>query len=240
MDIKWQVLKAVRRFGLNLSRFDPLTDPIERRGRMLRAFGIGTVLDVGANTGQFARELRRAGYRGRIESFEPQQQAFETLQQRAAGDPAWRVHRLALGDRDGTAELNLAGNSLSSSILDMLPAHADSAPESRFVGTEVVSTRRLDALFGELAADGGKVFLKIDTQGFERQVLDGAAGCLAQIDTLQVEMSLVELYAGAPDFAELLALLGDHGYTLVGLEPGFADPATGRLLQTDGMFHRYR
>ena len=164
----------------------------------------------------------------------------EARERRASADPLWRIHRMAVGDRDGVATLNLAGNSLSSSLLEMLPAHADSAPESAYVGTEAVPTRRLDGLFESLATAGNAVFLKIDTQGFERQVLEGAAGCLDRIATLQVEMSLVPLYAGAPSFDELLTTLASRGYELVGLEPGFAEPATGRLLQADGLFHRYR
>jgi FkbM family methyltransferase len=240
MDFKWLVRRAFRSVGYDLQRYSELGDAEARRGRLLRAYGVDVVLDVGANTGQFARELRRAGYAGRIESFEPQGAAFRALEQRAAADPRWKIHRMAVGDRDGTATLNLAGNSLSSSLLEMLPAHADSAPESRYVGTEEVPTRRLDGLFDALAPAGSSVFLKIDTQGFERQVLDGAAGCLARIDTVQVEMSLVSLYAGAPLFGELLDRLQSLGYDLVGLEPGFAEPATGRLLQTDGIFHRHR
>jgi FkbM family methyltransferase len=239
MDLKWLVRRLVRRFGYDLQRYNELGDPEARRARLVRTFGVDVVLDVGANTGQFARELRRAGYAGRIESFEPQGAAVLSLRRRAAADPLWKIHRMAVGDRDGVATLNLAGNSLSSSLLEMLPAHADSAPESVYVGTEEVPTRRLDGLFEALAPAGSAVFLKIDTQGFERQVLEGASGCLHRIATLQVEMSLVPLYAGAPSFDELFGTLRGHGYELVGLEPGFAEPGTGRLLQADGLFHRY-
>ena len=82
------------------------------------------------------------------------------------------------------------------------------------------------------------MYLKIDTQGFEGRVLQGADRSLAEIDTIQIEMALTPLYEGEMTFIDLCQLLLGKGYVIVGLEPGFADPRTGQLLQADGIFHR--
>jgi FkbM family methyltransferase len=201
---------------------------------------IDVVLDVGANAGQFAHHLRRdLGFEGRICSFEPLSIAFRKLQSRAAEDPKWQGFNFALGDIDGLATINVAANSESSSMLEMLPLHVEAAPESRFVGTEDVEIRRLDAIFDDLCHPGEAVYLKIDTQGFEGRVLRGADRCLPEIDTLQVEVSLTPLYRDELTFDQLYQLLLGKGYAMVDLEPGFTNPQTGQLLQADVIFHRF-
>jgi FkbM family methyltransferase len=240
MDSKGFLQKLLQRVGLDVHRYDPQKDGMLRRQRLLAHCDVRLLLDVGANAGQYARLLRRGGYEHAIVSFEPQSGAFRELAAHAARDPAWRALNVALSDIEGTTEINLAGNSLSSSLLDMLPAHAESAPESSYVGRETIETRRLDGLLPTLAPPGTATYLKIDTQGFELKVLQGAGEALRQIDTLELELSLVPLYEGAPLFADMLAWLAARGYELVGLEPAFSDLHTGRLLQADGFFHRPR
>jgi FkbM family methyltransferase len=210
-----------------------------RRKKLFDSFGIDLVLDVGANAGIYGRELRESGYRGRIVSFEPQRAAYARLLEAIKGDPAWEALNLALGDRDGEATLNIAANSLSSSILEMLPAHEQTDPGSRYVGREGIRLATLDSLSAQLRIRGRNVCLKIDTQGFEESVLRGAARSLEAIHTLQLEMSLTPLYRGELLFPQMHALLAGKGYELVAVEPGFADPTTGRLLQLDGIYHRF-
>ncbi len=239
MSVGHEVRRLLWKTGLDLVRFDPASHLLARRRRLLATYGIDTVFDVGANAGQFAQQLRRdLGFRGRIVSFEPLRAAFKALEQKAARDPAWDVHRWALGDKAETREINVAGNSWSSSLLDMLPAHVRSAPESRYVGRETIEVKALDGIFADVCGDARNAYLKIDTQGFERQVLDGASRSLPRIDTVQLEMSLVPLYAGETLFPDMTAYLAERGYVLVSLEGGFADPKTGELLQVDGIFHR--
>jgi FkbM family methyltransferase len=195
---------------------------------------------VGANTGQFAHRLRRdLGFEGRIWSFEPLSVPFRSLQSRSAEDPDWQAFNFALGDVEGFASINVAANSESSSLLEMLPSHVEAAPQSRFVDTEDVEIRTLDAIFDDLCRPGEGVYLKIDTQGFEGRVLQGADRSLPKIDTVQVEMSLTPLYGNEPTFDELYQLLLGKGYAMVDLEPGFTNPQTGQLLQADAIFHRF-
>ncbi|MEW6325089.1 MAG: FkbM family methyltransferase [Nitrospirota bacterium] len=231
------IRRSLRRAGFDLVKYDHASHPLARRARLLTAYNIDLVLDVGANTGQYGRELRAIGYRGRIVSFEPLRAAYDELARAAKADGAWTAVHAAVGDRDGTAELNIAGNSQSSSLLEMLPLHLRSAPESRYCGTESVPIVRLDTVFRDYWT-GGPVCLKIDTQGFERRVIEGAERSLAAIDTLQLELSLAPLYKDETLFSDMSVLLARRGYALVSLEQGFSDPTDGRLLQVDGIFHR--
>lgn len=227
--------RLLQRIGFDISRFDS-HHPLARRMRYVQDLGIDLVLDVGANTGQFAREMRQAGYKGRIVSFEPLSSAFTALAAAARHDTMWNCHRFALGAEDGTATLSVAGNSQSSSLLPMREAHVEAAPGSGYVAQECITVRRLDNLWPELAGKGGCPYLKIDVQGFERQVLEGATAALAHISLVQIEVSLVSLYEGDMLIDDLLTVLRARGFDLWSIEPGYADPRTWRQLQVDCVF----
>lgn len=224
------------RAGIEVVRY-PGRLPGARRVRLLEHHGITVVFDVGANDGGYAAELREFGYQGKIVSFEPLTDAFARLARRSARDPGWLVENLGLGDTAGTLRINVAGNSTSSSILPMLESHLAAAPSSGYTGEQDITVFRLDDCF-ETYATGEKPFLKIDTQGFERQVLDGAIDSIQRIHGVQLEMSLVPLYAGTMLLNDSLDRMSTAGFELVSLEPGFTDLSTGRLLQADGIFMR--
>lgn len=206
--------------------------------RALRSHGIDVVLDVGANAGQFARGIRAMGYRGRIVSFEPLSAAFRKLSANRNTFAEWRAVQVALGDEDCTRRINVAGNSQSSSFLDMLPRHVDAAPKSAYVGTEDVIVKRLDDVFDDYCAPQERCFLKIDVQGFEEAVLRGAERSLDRCAGLYLELSLVPLYRGALSFAQAIERLAARGFALVDLRYPFNDPGSGELLQIDGTFFR--
>jgi FkbM family methyltransferase len=231
----------LRNAGYDIIRYRPVAPPVNRLQRLLHTYQIDTVIDVGANSGGFAQYLRTdLGYTKRILSFEPLRSAYMLLKAKAANDPCWETFNIALGDTEVESEINIAGNSYSSSLLDMLPSHLTSAPESGYIGKETIEVRKLDSLFEALCDATNTVYMKIDTQGFESRVLRGAQHALQQIDTVQMEMSLVPLYEGEMLFDELHRLMKESGYSLVDIIPGFADRNSGRLLQIDGVFHRYR
>ena len=212
--------------------------------RLLAHYGVDCVVDVGANSGGFATAVRRLGYCGRIISFEPLQRPYESLRRKAAKDGNWDVLQLAIGDTQGVVTMNVAGNAgLSSSILPMLETHTNAQPKSRFIGTETASQERLDDLLPDLGVDpNGRTFLKVDVQGYERAVLDGASGLLSNraIIGLQLELSLVPLYGGAMTYREGLDRAEGLGMMLMGLDPVFADAESGQLLQLDAVFFQGR
>src|SRR5215218_1126126 len=134
----------LRKAGLEVARYKPTSSPVARRMHLLERNRIDLILDVGANVGQYAASLRECGYRGRIVSFEPLTSAFSRLEASAKADPLWEVVNIGMGDRDERATINMAGNSQSSSLLEMLPAHVKSAPTSAYVGNEELTVSRLD------------------------------------------------------------------------------------------------
>ena len=204
---------------------------------LLQQERINLVLDVGANEGQFVDELRASKYGGRIISYEPQASAHAKLCSRAEGDPNWTIaERTAIGSEPGSIELNISRNGVSSSILGMLPSHSEAEPESSYMGTEMVPIHRLDDICVLSAED--RAILKIDVQGYERQVLQGAPIVLSNCRAVIAEMSLVPLYDGQMLAKELWDLLLAQGFEAWSLEPGFRDPETGRMLQFDGIFVR--
>lgn len=222
--------RNLQRFGYSVVRFPVM--------RFFREHNIDVILDVGANAGQYGSELRRLGYKGRMVSFEPSSAAYAKLAERASHDPHWATAHFALGSMTMEHELHIAGNSVSSSFLEMLPKHTAVAPESAFVNSEAVSIKRLDSIFHHYCNSRDEILLKIDTQGYERQVLEGATGVLSNIVGLQLEMSLTPLYEGEAPAESLIALARDHGFTLVWIQHGFKDSSTQQLLQVDGLFFR--
>jgi FkbM family methyltransferase len=238
-SVKDVLRSAARTAGYDIRRRSVESDPMHRLVVALQRFAVDVVFDVGANAGQFATSLRSAGYAGRIVSFEPLPEPHARLCEQAVRDPLWQVHpRGALGDRDGEVVINVAANSLSSSALPMLPLHEAAAQGSAYVGSECVPLCRLDGIADTYLREGNRAFLKIDTQGFEWQVLDGAEATLPRCVGVLCELSFVPLYADQKLWRAMLERFERAGYTLWGLQPGFADPRDARMLQADATFFR--
>lgn len=198
-----------------------------------------TIFDVGANVGQYGLELRKKfGFKKQIVSFEPTAAAFSKLSNRASPDDLWTALHCGLGSTAGSQTINLAGNSASSSLFSMLPAHSDAAPGSAYVATETIEIKRLDDVFSQYASPDKTVLLKIDTQGYEGEVLAGAANSLNHIAALQLELSLLPLYEGAPLLEDIVAHVRDAGFVPYWFTHGFRNCQTTQLLQMDGFFTR--
>ena len=198
------------------------------------------VLDVGANTGQYGLLVRSCGHLGPIVSFEPLAVAYEKLIACAASDPLWTVaERTALGARASHTTINVAGNSVSSSLLAMNARHLEAEPRSAFIGTETIDVVALDDCFGRYVSASRGGFLKVDTQGYEMEVLRGAHRVLSEsIDVVQTELSLVQLYEEQPLMLDICNLLKPYGFNLRHIIPGLKGPVGGALLQLDGIFVR--
>lgn len=237
--VKALVRKQARRLGYDVVRFSAHNSETARIYRMLQYYGVDLILDVGANIGQYAQGLREAGFKGRIISFEPLSAAHHVLVQAGHKDPYWTVApRAAIGNAEGTIEIHVSANSVSSSILEILDLHRRVAPQSEYVGSEHVPLVRLDTIARDYLTNAGPIFLKIDTQGYERHVLEGARGVLDRVVGVQAELSLAPLYKGQLLFDEMVAQLRQEGYRLYDLFPELTDPESGRLLQANGIFFR--
>jgi len=229
--------QIARRFGYDILYLP--TDPLVRRQMdLLQSSRIDLILDVGANTGQFAQHMRQWGYKGAFVSFEPLPDAYKQLEQSAYRDSAWKAVNLAIGNFDGTTIIHVSKNSYSSSILDILPAHVESEPNSAYMGDVTVKVKKLDSIFEAYCPPGKNIFVKIDTQGFNRQVFEGAINSLDRILGFQIELSLVPLYQGETLMQEMIVLLKRYGYKLKLIEGGHMNNETGELLQVEGYFYR--
>lgn len=236
--IKSLLKKVLLNIGYDVSRYDARRDPKAVLRSFFKKNGINVVLDVGANSGQYAHQLRRDGYDGRIVSFEPLSSAYKVLEGASKNDSRWDVRNCALGDKIEELEINIAGNSWSSSLLGMLPSHSQEAPESVYVDKEVVKVEVLDELFTEYTSPDENVFLKIDTQGYTKQVLDGANESIGKIKGVMLEMSLIPLYENEPLIADAIKMMYEKGFALVFIEPEFIKKDTGQQLQVNGFFFR--
>jgi FkbM family methyltransferase len=245
--IKTVTQRALRASGYELRRYSVArkdeTVYTQRRHllRFLSERRVNVVLDVGANAGQYARGLRDLGYQGRIVSFEPLSEAFAALQKAAAIDEDWKCLNLALGDVDlEGAEFHVSGFSESSSLLPINDRHIKALPASACRRTESVRVARLDSLRSEILRPDDSVWLKLDVQGFEKNVLLGATETLAQVQFIDTELSLVALYDGQPLLCEMVELIQAKGFEPISFENGFIEPQTGYALQVDGLFSRQK
>jgi FkbM family methyltransferase len=236
---KRSIQKSCHSLGLEVKRLSIRSNPYVQILKALNHFNIDTVFDIGANTGQFASEIRSFGYTGKIVSFEPLSDAYQELVSMASRDAKWLVHeRGAIGDFNGEIKINVAGNSTSSSVLPMLDSHISAAEKSAYVRTENAPIYCLDFLSPAYLLEKNSLFVKIDVQGFEWQVLDGAKETLKKACGVLCELSLISLYKNQHLWFDMLHRFEAEGFTLWSIQPGFADPRNGRTLQVDAIFFR--
>lgn len=231
--LKVGLRRALLRADLDLGR-DPWPARVRRT---LAARGIDAVLDVGANVGQYAALLRAAGYAGRVVSVEPLPSALARLTPRAAPDPLWTVVPAAAGATPGRATLREAANSYSSTLRSPTDALLAADPSAASVADHEVEVTTVAALVAAHGLDPARTLLKIDTEGLEGEVLDGAGSVLDTVAAVQLELCYVELYTGQPLAPELTSRLAGHGLVPWTWEAGRAGD-DGRLLLCDTLFVR--
>ena len=194
--VKDSVLKVSRSLGYDIV---PLREMKERDfalhlRELLARLEIDCVLDVGANAGQYHDFLReRVQYAGTIVSFEPLSRHVEALRERSRGDSNWHVEGYALGSSEGSMQINVMVSDQFSSFLE--PDHervGDYAGLNVADHTETVAVRTLDGVLPGLRERFGftRPYLKIDTQGFDIEVLRGGAKSLPVVKALQTEASV--------------------------------------------------
>lgn len=242
MSLKARLMGGARgvlhRAGFDLVRVLDENHLLKQAVRTMEQHEVDVVLDVGGNTGQWAKAILALGYRGRIISFEPLTDAYHRLRTATEGHPRWGAINQGLGEREGNATIHVSGNSQSSSMLEMRPLHREAAPQSAYVRDEVIRMTTLERVLTTDFPDTAPVFLKVDAQGYEHRVLDGIGSAFSRIAALQVELSLVELYDGELVIEDMLRYLRGRGFVPTSLEPNFWAKDTGRLLQVDGLFVR--
>lgn len=204
-----------------------------QRAAILSERAVGCVVDVGANTGQYATDIRSHGYEGPIVSFEANPLVTPLLQRKAALDPRWVTHGCALGAQAGRMPLNITVDSLSSSLLQ--PSDDRYAFMAPARSQPTVAVRTLDSF--DLDAHG-PLHIKLDVQGFELEVLRGAAATVGRAVSVECELSLTPLYRGQALIEDVTGLLRKAGFAPIGFHRGFTDPDSHYVQQVDGLFLR--
>ncbi|MCS3501746.1 FkbM family methyltransferase [Bradyrhizobium japonicum] len=231
MVVKDRLKSFVRSAGYEIRRHHP--NLVE----FLQSRSVNLVLDVGANEGQFGQDLRSHGYSGKIVSFEPVVDVFKGLEKKCEADQKWECRNTALGDANGIIQINVSKNTAMSSIVKQTEIGRDSIYESQVVRVDKVPITTLDSMFEEFA--GERVFLKVDTQGFEQSVLRGGVNSLQKLLGVQLELPLIHLYEDTWKFDEALRFMREAGFTLSQLRPVTyysRDPEA--LLEVDCVFRR--
>jgi FkbM family methyltransferase len=237
---KTLVQRSFRRLGWEVQRVEHTNTERQVLMKLLRLTAADVVLDVGANLGQFGDLLFGLGFTGRLISFEAIAAVHQRLSKHAQhSGSSWLVAPCAaLGSSAGQIEMNIAANSVSSSVLAMRQAHVEAAPQSQYVSQQSVRLERLDQLAAQYLPPAARLCIKVDTQGYELEVLRGATGLWPRTVALQLELSLTPLYEQAPTFVEMVGFVASMGFELFGIVPVFRDEHSGRLLQVDGFFAR--
>lgn len=238
MIFKDTLRKVVRRLNYDVVSYDPRFNMHARKAEILQRNRINTVIDVGANVGQFGLWLRSLGFKGRIISFEPIPSAFRTLELVAKKDGDWHAFNFGLGERNEERTFFVSKNSFSSSLLRPSEANLSAHAEVSIKEEITISVRTLDSLAESILKASDHVMLKLDTQGYEREVLAGAVETVSRSGVLLVELSLEAMYQGQPILCEMLPLIFGLGFKSSILEPCDEDYRDLKILQMDGWFVR--
>lgn len=177
---------------------------------IIKAHNIDVVLDVGANDGDFGRDLRDSGYNGLIVSFEPNPIVFKRLKKAIAGDHLWSANLLALGEKDCEATLFVAQNDTMSSLKSLTTFGQKTG--AKVVNSAMVNVSTLETYLCHNPQLVKNIYLKIDTQGYEMEVLKGALPIISSIKAIQAEISLVHTYTDELDWLAIIGWMRDKQF----------------------------
>jgi FkbM family methyltransferase len=234
--LKRLIQKATRVVGLHLGRYPPVDSLAYHLKTVFRELEIDCVLDVGAHEGEFAASLRDLDYTGQILSFEPVRASFEALTKARGWDRGWRGHNVALGAEEGELEMNISRGSVFNSFLKpAVDGTTRFRADTEVVRVEKVPVRRLESVIDEVLAERpeARLFLKVDTQGYDLQVVRGAGRRLDAIRALQTELAARSTYAGMPSLPEALRELNGLGFELTGMFPVARELDHLRVIELD-------
>jgi FkbM family methyltransferase len=206
---------------------------------LLELYKVDAIFDIGANIGMSGEYFRNIGFKQKIVSFEPVSRFYHRLEQKAKKDRLWFCENAAVGDSEGEMEINVSGASGgASSFLEMTDTIKENAPELCFTGREKVKVKTVDSLIDRYHPEGDRLFLKLDVQGYEKKVLEGARKSLHRIVGMKIEMSVVRSYEQEPLIYDMLPYLYSLGFRLNGIEAAWSNQVTQELYQVDGFLFR--
>lgn len=206
---------------------------------LLELYKVDTIFDIGANGGVSGQYFRNIGFRRKIVSFEPVRHLYQQLETISRKDELWLCENVAIGEAEGELAINVSGDSGgASSFLVMTDNIKDHAPELKYTGTELVKVKTIDSVIDHYYPEGDRLFLKLDVQGYEKNVLEGARDSLSRIVGMKIEMSIVSNYENELLMCDMLPLLYQLGFRLVSIENAWSNQKTQELYQIDGILFR--
>jgi FkbM family methyltransferase len=218
-------------FGLNIGWLQPEINKLS----WLQSLKIDVILDVGANTGQFYKDIRKLLPTPVIYSFEPLPDCFAELKRIGANDRNFKPINVALSNHTGVVEFRKSSSSPSSSILPMSNLHKANFPVTSGETLVQVQSRRLDELDDEIEF-GQNLLIKIDVQGAEKEVIQGGIHTVSRAKVLFIETSFQELYVGQTLFKEMTDMLYELGFVYFGGTGYLVSPLNGSNLCEDSIF----
>lgn len=229
--------KFVQRMGYDIVRLD--YSPREGLAG-LRNRSFGTVIDCGANLGQFARFISKYFPHAALHCFEPLDEPFRELAAWSATQQGRvRCYQAALGEQEGEVVMHQHSSHLGSSSLLSTTALSDQMlPETRRQSEVTVRQTTLDNVLGDLLDDmAPQILLKLDVQGYEDRVLRGASKILQRAEACMLEVNVDPLFVGQAEFKDIVALLDQHGLAYAGnFDQSYAKD--GRVTWLDALFFR--
>jgi len=203
----------------------------------LRRMGIipCTILDIGANVGVFTKTAHFVFPESDIHAFEPLGECYDELCRLKNQIANLTCHNIALGAESKETIIHHNAYHYSSSLLEMEDTHKEMFPFTSRETPETVRVEKLDSVL-EATSIRRPILIKIDVQGFEKQVLEGARKTLEYIDYMICELSFVELYRGQPLFREMYHYLDELGFKFKGQVGELRDPKSNQILQIDALF----
>ena len=234
-NMGWEVQRTS---SLKREKAKQLREAEVRKWDFASRYQPSTILDIGANTGQFAELIRQVCPGARIISFEPILECFEVLKENRKITPPFEAINTALGNESGTAIIHRNNFSPSSSLLTMRDLHIEELPATRNSMPETISIQKLDELAAALSIES-PLLVKIDVQGFEEQVILGGQAVLKDAVAIVLEVSACSLYDNAPTFDLIYQVLKSMGFSYKGNVDQWKSQVDGRILQFDALFERH-
>ncbi len=225
-----------KKLGLEIKKYNPQDDFNFLVTKCLENFQIDCFWDIGANIGQTGLSIRRHGYKGNIISFEPQELAHAKLMEISSTDNKWKVFEKCGVGNDGFKNLNISQNSVSSSFLEMEKLHLVSNPDSKFIKKENVKIISLDKIFTKMNSQFNKNFLKIDAQGYEKEILESGKNILNNFIGISCEISIHPLYEGETKLLDMFNYLNNKGYEIYSIHNSYYEIKHGQTFSIDVVF----
>lgn len=224
-----RIKKWLRKFGYDVRRYYPFWETV------VLPRTIATVLDIGANNGEFSKEIFEHLPSAQVYAFEPLSDCFATMQTALQHLPRFHGFNIALGDATGETAMQRSSFHPSSSLRTMAALHKTLYPKTAGAKTETIRIARLDDVAQDLQLHGN-VMIKLDVQGFEDKVIAGGAETFKKASLVLIETSFVELYEGQPLFGDIHDQLRSLGFSYYGAAAEHRNPNTGELLYQDSIF----